>query len=90
MSHFYGTLNGNRGGASRCGSKASGLSAIAASWAGAVKVYVYVDQQGRDCYVVYQDTWQGAGIKQDIARGVLGQPGTMRSDVTPNDYDVTP
>ena len=73
MSHFYGTLNGNRGQTTRQGTKRTGLTAVAASWAGCVKVYVYIDQQGRDAFVIYQDTWQGAGTRQDIARGVLGQ-----------------
>ena len=87
MSHFYGVLKGSRGAASRAGTKASGLTAVAASWAGCVKVYVYIDQQGRDCFVVYQDAWQGAGIKEDLARGVLGKPAGWKGGrvITPQD-----
>ena len=38
MAQFRGTVRGDRGEASRQGSKASGLHASAASWAGAVHV----------------------------------------------------
>ena len=72
MSHFYGTLKGNRRQVTRQGTKRTGLSAVAASWKGCVKVYVYVDQQGRDCFTVYQQPWQAAGICEDLAQGILG------------------
>ena len=72
MSHFYGTLQGNRGPATRQGTKRTGLSTVAASWRGAIKVYIYIDQQGRDCFKVYQEPWYGAGISQDIAQGIIG------------------
>ena len=74
MSHFYGTLQGNCGQVTRQGTKRTGLSAVAASWADCVKVYVYINQQGRDCFTVYQEPWQGAGIREDLAQGILGQP----------------
>lgn len=75
MSHFYGVVQGQRGDATRCGSKGSGLRAVAASWAGAIKVSLHVDDQGRDCFQVRQVQWQnGAGINEIIAEGVLGQP----------------
>lgn len=32
MSHFYSTLKGNKGGATRCGSKSSGIVANAFGW----------------------------------------------------------
>lgn len=44
MAHFYGTLRGNRGQASRLGTKLSGLQTIAASWQGAVSVSLYHDE----------------------------------------------
>lgn len=72
MSHFYGTLQGARGQATRCGSK-SGLNTVAASWNGAIRTDLYVDDQGRDCYVVREIRWQGRGVDREIARGVIGQ-----------------
>ena len=84
MSHFYGTLNGSHGQATRQGTKASGLTAIAASWEGCIITELYVDEQGRDCFVVYQDTWQGEGTKQNLASGIIGE---MVS--TPNDTPET-
>jgi hypothetical protein len=73
MSHFYGTLQGQRGEATRCGSKASGITTVAASWKGAVEVSVFVDEQGRDCFSVAQRTWRGAGVSHVIAEGVIGE-----------------
>lgn len=74
MSHFYGTLKGQRGEATRTGSKQSGLTTTAASWAGAIEVELYTDEQGRDCYRVVQKPWQGKGVSQPLVGGVLGEP----------------
>jgi hypothetical protein len=49
MAHFYGTLQGNRGSASRLGTKASGLVVTAQSWSGSVTVSLWQDDQGNDC-----------------------------------------
>ena len=72
MSHFYGVLNGSRGEITRQGTKASGLNTIAASWKGCITVHVYVDDQGRDCYRIVQEPWQGAGVHEEIACGFIG------------------
>ena len=45
MGHFRGTLSGNRGEASRLGTKKTGLSAHIASWAGAVDVNLFYDEK---------------------------------------------
>ena len=51
MSHFYGTLQGNRGEATRCGTKNSGLVTYAASWSGAIRTHLWYDHQiKRDRY----------------------------------------
>lgn len=73
MSHFYGTLCGSRGEATRCGTKRSGLTTYTASWSGAIRVRVWHDSE-IDCdrYVIEQATWRGAGIDQAIAQGILG------------------
>lgn len=39
MSHFYGTVQGNRGEATRGGSKNSGMDTATASWEGSVQVH---------------------------------------------------
>lgn len=74
MSHFYGTLQGNRGKATRQGTKKSGISATAASWKGCINVTLYIDEQGRDCYRISQEPWYGAGIYETIAQGIIGKP----------------
>ena len=71
MSHFYGALNGNRGQATRQGTKQSGLKTIAASWSGAIYVHLYVDDQKRDCFAITQGPWLGSGVYQEIARGII-------------------
>lgn len=74
MSHFYGTLKGARGEASRCGTKTSGIRTVAASWAGAIEVTVYQDDHGKDCFRVEQMSWHGHGIRETIAEGFIGEP----------------
>lgn len=51
MAHFRGTLRGQRGQASRLGSKSSGLHANLASWQGAVEVDLY-EYEGTDCVTI--------------------------------------
>ena len=60
MAHFYGTIEGNRGQATRCGSKSSGMTSYAASWAGAVRTVAY-EKDGVDMARVELTTWKGAG-----------------------------
>lgn len=49
MAHFFGNVRGQRGEASRLGSKRSDLQTTAASWQGAVDVRLYHDAgTGRD------------------------------------------
>lgn len=55
MAHFYGFVEGNRGGVTRLGSKASGLRTKANGWHFGVDVYLYHDEEtGRDFARVYQ------------------------------------
>jgi hypothetical protein len=60
MSHFYGTLAGCRGEATRCGSKESGITTHAASWDGAVRARVY-DRNGVGWTTVELVPWHGSG-----------------------------
>ena len=74
MSHFYGWVQGNRGEASRGGSKNSGYIAVAASWDGAVRVRLIYDPiTSSNHYEVYQSRWHGKGIESEIARGIIGE-----------------
>ena len=57
MAQYRGTLTGQRGQASRLGTKSSGLSAHIASWSGAVDV----------------DLWYDASTDTDMARVTLAQ-----------------
>lgn len=69
MAHFYGTIQGSRGEASRLGGKNTGLQTTAASWHGAVRTVLYVDDKGRDCARVSLTPWQGRGISRDVFEG---------------------
>lgn len=74
MSHFYGTVRGQAGEASRRGTKASGLQTVAASWSGAVKVALWHEEaDGLDHYRVYCTSWKGAGDDFEICSGIIGR-----------------
>lgn len=74
MAHFYGTLKGSRGQATRCGTKSSGVRAIAASWAGAIEVEIHHNTEtGHDHFEVRQIQWHGNGDYCVLACGVVGQ-----------------
>jgi len=51
MAHFYGTLQGSRGEATRCGHKSSGMETVCASWQGAVECRAYFDEESGEDYV---------------------------------------
>jgi hypothetical protein len=70
MSHFYGTLKGSRGEATRCGTVASGVRTVAASWSGAVEVELEVNPaDGQDWATVSLIPWEGMGRHQELYRG---------------------
>jgi hypothetical protein len=82
MSHFYGTLKGNKGEATRAGSKNSGIITYAASWRGAIVTRVYHDEKtDEDVFTVSQTTWQGSGIQEALAQGVIGKPAKQNSEI---------
>lgn len=60
MAHFYGTVQGHRGEASRLGTAASGLNVKATSWQGAVAVHLYT-RDGIDYARVSLAKHYGAG-----------------------------
>lgn len=75
MAHFRGIISGQRGEASRLGSKKSGLSVEAASWEGKVSVRLFADENGGpDFAVVSLERHHGHGISKELYRGpVSGQ-----------------
>ena len=80
MSHFYGIVQGNRGEATRCGSKDSGVTTHAASWNGAVRVDVFVDQDtGQDVARVALVPWQGRGVSRVLYEGPVSEPLPLRT-----------
>ncbi len=71
MSHFYGTMQGNRGMVTRTGSKNSGIRTNAAGWGGSIQVNVY-EEDGVDKYTVWLTPWQNSGgHSKEIASGEL-------------------
>lgn len=73
MSHFYGTMQGSRGQATRCGTKVSGIEVVAAGWGGAIRTTLFVNSEGQDCYLVEQIAWKGAGEYKKLAEGIVGE-----------------
>lgn len=73
MSHFYGTLQGARGEATRCGTKSSGLIVKAASWQGAVSVTL-TEINGVDYATVDLIHWHGAGTTKRLYNGPISGP----------------
>jgi len=71
MARFYGTVQGNRGTATRMGSKH--METYCASWDGAIKCYAYIDGAGRDCVKVEKTTWHGKGENKLLYNGVIGK-----------------
>jgi len=81
MVQFYGSAQGNKGEVHRLGDKKSGLDVLAASWNGCITVRLsHNPDTGEDRFSILQGTWQGEGISEFIASGVLGQP-TKRGKV---------
>ena len=71
MAHFYGTLQGNRGLATRRGDKNSGVRTNAAGWGGSIQVNVY-EEDGVDKFQVWLTPWQGCGgASIELAKGNL-------------------
>jgi hypothetical protein len=68
MARFYGSLQGNRGEATRMGTARSGLSTYTAGWDGAVRV-VIEDRDGVDYVTVQLTKWQGSGTYRLLYEG---------------------
>jgi len=54
VAHFYGSIKGQRGEATRCGAKCSGYRAMAQGWQGGLEVYLYHDDNSQtDQFAVF-------------------------------------
>lgn len=74
MSHFYGTVQGNRGEGTRCGSKESGMHVYCASWDGAVQVRAWHNKKtGKDMVRVEKVVWHGKGTNKLLYEGEIGK-----------------
>ncbi len=74
MAHFYGTLEGSRGMATRCGTKSSGMRVVAASWSGAVKTVLAQSSDDKTIADVSVIPWHGHGPRIDDAMRVTYLP----------------
>jgi hypothetical protein len=76
MAQFRGWIKGQRGQASRLGSKASGLDANLASWQGSVSVSLWTTEDGVDMARVWlAPHTNGAGISQLLYDGPISGQG---------------
>ena len=74
MSHFYSVIQGNRGQATRCGTKDSGVTATAASWTGAIRTDLwYSPEDDVNRYTVVMIAWHGVGCTRVMATGTVGE-----------------
>ena len=76
MSHFYASIptSARRTTPTACGHKTGGITTRAASWAGAVEVRVWYDATAEgDRFEVRQTLHHGAGVREVIASGIVGE-----------------
>lgn len=73
MAHFYGTLQGSRGEASRLGTEKSGFEASACSWQGRIDVSLWSRDDGDHYRVVMRQHGYSQGWEGEIASGIMGE-----------------
>ena len=74
MAQFYAEIQGNRGEATRMGSKASGIRGHIRGWDNGVRVVGRVGPSGRDVFDVYA-TGGSNGRKGDVLIGHVTEDG---------------
>jgi hypothetical protein len=84
MSRFYGTVQGSRGQATRCGNNGSGITTEAAAWGGCIEVQVHEDlfDPKWDRFVIRMMPWQSNGDAILIATGTIGDSDSIRIEDT--------
>lgn len=65
MAQFYGDLQGNRGEATRMGTKSSGIRAHVRGWNVGARIHVKVDRDGNDHVYVYRTSGSN-GSRSDV------------------------
>ena len=78
MAHFYGSIQGQRGEVTRLGSKTSGLSIVAASWQGCVRVELS-EQDGIDIAHVNLTPWHGHATNHTLYLGPVSGLGSREA-----------
>ena len=76
MSHFYASIpeSTRKTVATARGHKATGITVKAASWAGAVEIRMFHDEEtGKDGFTVYQVPHHGEGIDRLLHEGIVGE-----------------
>jgi hypothetical protein len=76
MSHFYASIpySARKTVPTARGHKNTGIKTHAASWAGAIQVDVYHnDETGKDQFIVRQVKHHGAGIEAILSEGTIGE-----------------
>ena len=76
MSHFYGSIptSARKTVPTARAHKSTGLTTVAASWAGAVRVYLWHNEEtGKDMFDIYQARHHGAGVEKLLSTGVVGE-----------------
>lgn len=66
MARFRGTIQGNRGEASRLGTKGSGLGVTCNGWNGGVSVYADVNTKDEDVFYIYATAGSGYGLGEGL------------------------
>lgn len=82
MARFRGVVDGSRNEASRCGTRHSGLTTIAQSWTGDIRVTLY-DHNGEDWVRVYATDHGGSTAKRVL------YDGPMSGALTPRKYPTS-
>lgn len=87
MAHFYGTLQGARGEATRLGTKNSGIHTTTCSYQGKVRVVLDFDEKtGKDIATISLAKHMGSGVEYTLFEGPVGEKPT--TDVAPDDADL--
>jgi hypothetical protein len=88
MSHFYASIKGSRGEATRCGTKASGIRGHVRGWKIGAEVSCHVDGLGEDiCHVYVTQGSLGGSWDRHIFSASREEDGSIR--VTLNLRDGT-
>lgn len=91
MAHFRGTISGQRGDASRLGSKHSGMTVEAQSWQGKVVTRLYHDEvTGLDMAEVKLEPHFGNGTSRTLYVGpVSGAPAEKKFRIRRTNFEGT-